>query len=108
MPGALPDLRPWGNLFVMDIQLIPTLSDNYVYLFKDPQSDAVGIVDPGDPGPVLAALDRTGWCPTHIFNTHHHADHIGGNGVLKQRFGCTIIGPAADRGRIPARTAYRR
>ncbi|UEM23396.1 hydroxyacylglutathione hydrolase [Skermanella mucosa] len=85
----------------MDIQLIPTLSDNYVYLFKDPQSDAVGIVDPGDPGPVLAALDRTGWCPTHIFNTHHHADHIGGNGVLKQRFGCTIIGPAADRGRIP-------
>lgn len=85
----------------MDIQLIPALSDNYVYLFKDPQSDAVGIVDPGEPGPVLAALDRTGWRPTHIFNTHHHADHIGGNGVLKQRFGCTIIGPAADRGRIP-------
>jgi hydroxyacylglutathione hydrolase len=85
----------------MDIQLIPAFSDNYVYLFKDPASEAVGIVDPGEAKPVLAALDRLGWRPTHIFNTHHHADHIGGNGVLKQRFGCTIVGPAADRHRIP-------
>jgi len=85
----------------MDIQLIPAFSDNYVYLFKDPASEAVGIVDPGEAEPVLAALDRLGWRPTHIFNTHHHADHIGGNGVLKQRFGCTIVGPAADRHRIP-------
>jgi hydroxyacylglutathione hydrolase len=85
----------------MDIQLIPAFSDNYVYLFKDPASEAVGIVDPGEAEPVLAALDRLGWRPTHIFNTHHHADHIGGNGVLKQRFGCTIVGPAADRNRIP-------
>ena len=85
----------------MDIQLILAFSDNYVYLFKDPASEAVGIVDPGEAKPVLAALDRLGWRPTHIFNTHHHADHIGGNGVLKQRFGCTIVGPAADRHRIP-------
>ena len=83
MPRALPDPRPWGNVFVMDIQLIPAFSDNYVYLFKDPASEAVGIVDPGEAGPVLKALNRLGWRPTHIFNTHHHADHIGGNAELK-------------------------
>ena len=101
MPRALPDPRPWGNVFVMDIQLIPAFSDNYVYLFKDPASEAVGIVDPGEAGPVLKALNRLGWRPTHIFNTHHHADHIGGNAELKRQFGCTIVGPAADRNRIP-------
>jgi hydroxyacylglutathione hydrolase len=85
----------------MDIQLIPAFSDNYVYLFKDPASEAVGIVDPGEARPVFAALDRLGWRPTHIFNTHHHADHIGGNGALKQRFGCTIVGPSKERHRIP-------
>ena len=101
MPRALPDPRPWGNVFVMDIQLIPAFSDNYVYVFKDPASEAVGIVDPGEAGPVLKALNRLGWRPTHIFNTHHHADHIGGNAELKRQFGCTIVGPAADRNRIP-------
>lgn len=101
MPRALPDHRPWGNVFVMDIQLIPAFSDNYVYLFKDPASEVVGIVDPGEAGPVLKALERLGWRPTHIFNTHHHADHIGGNAELKKKFGCTVIGPAADRNRIP-------
>ena len=47
------------------------------------------------------ALNCLGWKPTHIFNTHHHADHIGGNAELKRQFGCTIVGPAADRNRIP-------
>ena len=32
---------------------------------------------------------------------HHHFDHVGGNAELKQRFNCTIVGPAADAIRIP-------
>lgn len=32
---------------------------------------------------------------------HHHWDHVGGNEALKQQFGCTIVGPAADAARIP-------
>jgi hydroxyacylglutathione hydrolase len=50
---------------------------------------------------VLAALQRRGWRPTHILNTHHHADHIGGDAELKEMFGVPIIGPRADAARIP-------
>lgn len=85
----------------MEIHLIPALSDNYVYLLRDPGSDAVGVVDPGDAAPVLEALERRGWRLTHILNTHHHNDHIGGNAALKARYAATVIGAAADAHRIP-------
>jgi hydroxyacylglutathione hydrolase len=83
----------------MDVLLIPAFADNYIHLLI--RDDAVGIVDPGDPMPVIAALDRQGLVPTHIFNTHHHADHIGGNATLKERFGCPIIAARRDLARIP-------
>src|SRR5690606_16018857 len=47
------------------------------------------------------ALAARGWRLTHIFNTHHHGDHAGGNLALKARWGCTIVGPRADAARIP-------
>ncbi|MGQ9371894.1 hydroxyacylglutathione hydrolase [Azospirillum sp. A39] len=84
----------------MEIHLIPAFQDNYIYLLRDPASDAVGVVDPGDAGPVVEELERRGWRLTHIFNTHHHADHVGGNGELKTRYGCPVIGARADAGRI--------
>ncbi len=37
----------------------------------------------------------------YILNTHHHWDHTGGNEELKSKFHCTIVGPKADKGRIP-------
>ena len=36
-----------------------------------------------------------------IINTHHHFDHTGGNMELKQKYNCQIIGPLADKDRIP-------
>lgn len=85
----------------MDIHLIPAFADNYIYLLRDPASGAVGVVDPGDAQPVLAELERRNWTLTHIFNTHHHNDHIGGNHALKARYGADVIGPRADAARIP-------
>jgi hydroxyacylglutathione hydrolase len=85
----------------LEIVRIPCLSDNYVWLVREPASGKVAVVDPADPGPVRAALDARGWALTHILNTHHHADHVGGNLALKQASGCTIVGPRADRARIP-------
>src|SRR5262245_45879982 len=84
-----------------EIERVPCFTDNYVWLAREPASGLVGCVDPADPGPVLAALKRRGWRLTHVLNTHHHADHVGGNLTLKQATGCTIVGPAADRARIP-------
>jgi len=85
----------------LDIIQIPVLTDNYVYLVRDPGSDAVAVVDPAVPEPVLAELQRRGWRLTHILNTHHHGDHVGGNLALKQATGCLIVGPRADADRIP-------
>ncbi|MCB1318482.1 MAG: hydroxyacylglutathione hydrolase, partial [Leptospiraceae bacterium] len=38
---------------------------------------------------------------TYILNTHHHGDHVGGNAAIKKATGCTVVGPRADRDRIP-------
>jgi hydroxyacylglutathione hydrolase len=33
---------------------------------------------------------------SHILNTHHHADHTGGNLVLKKASGAKVYGPASE------------
>ena len=85
----------------IDIHQIPVLSDNYVYLARDRASGQTAVVDPAVVTPVLEAAERLGWTITHILNTHHHGDHVGGNLEIKAATGCTIIGPKADRDRIP-------
>lgn len=83
------------------IEQIQVLRDNYVYLLRDEDTAACAAVDPSVAAPVLIALDRLGWTLTHIFNTHHHHDHTGGNLELKQACGCTVVGHARDAQRIP-------
>ena len=85
----------------LDIVRLPVLSDNYVWLMREPQSGAVGVVDPAVAGPVLAEAAKRRWKITHILNTHHHGDHVGGNLEIKEATGCTIVGMRRDRGRIP-------
>ncbi|GIL41250.1 hydroxyacylglutathione hydrolase [Roseiterribacter gracilis] len=88
----------------IDVQLVPALQDNYIYLFRD--GDAVVVVDPGDADAIEKALQQRGWKPTHILNTHHHADHIDGNKALKQKYGATLIAPAGNRGEIQGADKY--
>jgi hydroxyacylglutathione hydrolase len=85
----------------LEVHQIPVLNDNYVYLARCTATGATGVVDPAVAGPVLAEAERLGWRITHILNTHHHGDHTGGNLEIKQKTGCTIVGPRADRQRIP-------
>jgi len=86
---------------MLEIEQIPVLSDNYVYLVRDPASGATGVVDPAVAEAVLEALKRLNWKLTHIINTHHHPDHVGGNEELMRATGCVVVGPRADRERIP-------
>ncbi len=86
---------------MLEIHQIAVLSDNYVYLARDVATGKTAVVDPATHEEVLEALAERGWTLTHILNTHHHADHTGGNMALKQATGCTIVGPRADRDRIP-------
>ena len=85
----------------LDIHRIPVLSDNYVWLAHEPETKETAVIDPAVAEPVLAAAKAKGWRITHILNTHHHPDHVGGNLAIKAATGCTIIGPAADEKRIP-------
>lgn len=85
----------------LEIQQIPVLSDNYVYLVREPRSGGVAVVDPAVADPVMARAEELGWRITHILNTHHHPDHVGGNREIKRATGCTVVGPKPDRDRIP-------
>jgi hydroxyacylglutathione hydrolase len=85
----------------LEIVRIPVLSDNYVWLVHEPVSGGTMVVDPAVAQPVLAEADARGWTITHIWNTHWHPDHTGGNAEIKAATGCSITGPAAEAERIP-------
>ena len=85
----------------LEIHMFPCLSDNYGYLVHEPDNDLTACIDTPDSDAILEQLERRGWRLTHIFNTHHHHDHAGGNLALKRATGCTIIGNGADAARIP-------
>lgn len=94
-----PPVVSWG---VMVVHPVPCLRDNYAYLVHAEGSEQCVVVDPSEPGPVLAALERFGLRLTAILNTHHHRDHVGGNTPLIERLGpLPVYGHRSDRGRIP-------
>jgi hydroxyacylglutathione hydrolase len=86
---------------MLRVELLPLLSDNYAYLLLDETTGTSAVVDPAEARPVAAALEERGRKLDVILCTHHHGDHIGGNGELKKRYGCRIVGAEADRRRIP-------
>ena len=85
----------------VEVHQIPTRNDNYVYLLREADGTRAAVVDPSDAAPVQEALARLGWTLTHVLATHHHNDHIGGVPELKDQTGCIVVGPRADRDRIP-------
>ena len=86
----------------LEIVRIPVLSDNYVWLAHDPVSGETVVVDPAVAEPVLAAAAERGWTIGQIWNTHWHADHIGGNDAIKAATGAVVSAPAAEAGKIPS------
>jgi hydroxyacylglutathione hydrolase len=76
-------------------------SDNFGVLLRDPETGDVALIDAPEEKPILEAIARTGWTPKLLLITHHHADHVEANLALKQRFGLKIIGPEAEREKIP-------
>ena len=85
----------------LTIELIPLLRDNYAYLLTEAETGSTGVVDPGEAGPVLEALEHRGRRLDWVVITHHHADHVGGLAELKQRTGCKAVGPRGEFNRIP-------
>lgn len=78
-------------------EIVPlrAFADNYVWTIRDARCAAV--VDPGDSRPVIDYLQREELELVAILNTHHHADHVGGNAGLLARWKVPVFGPADER-----------
>mmetsp|Transcript_7643 Transcript_7643/g.9739 ORF Transcript_7643/g.9739 Transcript_7643/m.9739 type:complete len:268 (-) Transcript_7643:113-916(-) len=74
---------------------LPCLDDNYGYLIHDPKTGDTAAVDTPDASVYEKELTNRGWKLSHIFNTHHHWDHTGGNLELKKD-GVKIYGPSEN------------
>lgn len=82
------------------IEILPAFADNYIFLIGDRDLGLAAVIDPGDGDVVLRALKERDLHLSLILNTHHHADHTGGNDRLQQEYGAPIIGPAREKAHI--------
>ena len=76
-------------------------SDNFGVLIHDADNNLTATIDTPEIAAIETALANTGWKLTHILNTHHHGDHVEGNLPLKQKYGCTVVGPKGEAAKIP-------
>ena len=88
----------------LTVRQFPCLSDNYGFLVRDEASGAVAAVDTPDAEEIARQADALGWRVATVLNTHWHPDHTGGNEKLADRFGCEVVAPRAEAGRVPAHT----
>jgi hydroxyacylglutathione hydrolase len=86
------------TLQIQTIVSMPFEENTYV-LWQDGQAQVL-VVDPGlEPELILDFLQERGLEVAAMLNTHGHADHIGGNTLLKQRFPqAPIIAGAREAG----------
>ncbi|OWV93085.1 hydroxyacylglutathione hydrolase [Rhizobium sp. R72] len=85
----------------LDLDVFLCRTDNFGVLVHDPETGLTASIDAPDAGAVEKAAIRRGWTISHIFNTHHHTDHVEGNLALKEQYGCEIIGPINEAVAIP-------
>lgn len=90
---------------MMEVLIVPCLSDNYAYVLRTKGSRNAVVVDASEAAPVREVLRREGLSLVGILSTHHHVDHVGGNEELVAEYpGTRVFGYASDAGRIPALT----
>jgi glyoxylase-like metal-dependent hydrolase (beta-lactamase superfamily II) len=83
-------------LRINSILSLPFAENTYIAWFHG-RTDCL-VVDPGlEPDKILEFLASEGLAPAAILNTHGHADHIAGNGTLKERWpDCPLAIGAGD------------
>nr|XP_038941115.1 hydroxyacylglutathione hydrolase, mitochondrial isoform X2 [Rattus norvegicus] len=67
---------------MMKIELLPALTDNYMYLIIDEDTQEAAVVDPVQPQKVIETVKKHRVKLTTVLTTHHHWDHAGGNEKL--------------------------
>ncbi|HEJ9555589.1 TPA: hydroxyacylglutathione hydrolase [Proteus mirabilis] len=77
----------------MELIRIPALSDNYIWLLSNENSECV-IVDPSQAKPVIDTISQRSLTPVAILLTHHHEDHVGGVAGLVNKYpNIEVFGP---------------
>jgi hydroxyacylglutathione hydrolase len=86
---------------MLKVHTIPCLSDNFAYIIESEKTKNACIIDPSESKPILKFIEKNKLNIKYILNTHHHADHVGGNLELKKKFNAKILGFCKDKNRIP-------
>lgn len=89
-----------------EIHAFRCLDDNIGALIHDPQTGACAAIDAPEEGPILRALEKTGWRLSDILVTHRHADHVQAIPALKRRLQCRVVAPRKAEGEVPGVDAY--
>lgn len=85
----------------LDMRQFPCLADNYGVIVHDSKSGATVSIDAPDALAIEDQLRKFGRQLTHIWITHHHADHVQGVEQLKEMYRCQVIGPRKEADKIP-------
>ena len=85
---------------MLEIFIINALSDNYIYLLRNEHKNITSVIDPGEAEPVMKFLNDKRWHLDEVINTHHHHDHVGGNGELLHIYKSKLIAPSYENERI--------
>lgn len=85
----------------LEIEQFMCRDDNFGILARNRETGTVFLVDAPEEAAIEAAIERTGWKPSVILTTHHHPDHVEANEALKKKYGLVIIGPEAEKAKIP-------
>jgi hydroxyacylglutathione hydrolase len=75
-------------------------SDNYGVIISDKNTGLTASIDAPDAEIIDQELKRNDLKLTHLFITHKHLDHIEGIEYLKDKYGCTVIGPEKEKDEI--------
>ena len=78
---------------MLHVHQFPCLSDNYGYLLHNSVTGETAAIDTPDAAEYLEQAEAKGWTITHIWNTHWHPDHAGGNAEIVEKTGATIYAP---------------
>lgn len=80
---------------MLSLRPLPAFTDNYIWTLANGSGEAL-VVDPGEAGPVFAAVAQ-GLRPVAILLTHHHPDHVGGAAEILERFDVPCYAPEDER-----------